>query len=108
MNLPASVMSFLPFLIGLYAGHETLFFPYTGIQLPLIHLYCFVHPQNHKVRTHIRGEIAAYMSCDVLDEEQVTTKFVRKVAPGKSMYYASFRLPAEVAFRQMIEGLVRK
>lgn len=103
MNLPASAMSFLPSFIGLYAGHETLFFPHTRIQLPLIHLYCFVHSSHlmvqEQILEQIRGEIAAYLSCDEF-EEQVIIKEVRKVAPRKVMYHASFRLPAEVAFRQ--------
>lgn len=118
MNLPASALNFLPTFIGLYAGHENLFFPHTGAQLPLIHVYCFASTKGVttdsdnravSVRTQICSEIAAQLKFDEFDgaatmnEEQLGIREVRDVAPHKSMYCASFRLPAEVAFRRDAE-----
>lgn len=118
MNLPASAMSFLPSFIGLYAGHETLFFPHTAIQLPMIHVYCFLSTKGvatdgddyaAAVRTQICSQIAAHLRCDgfgpgaSMNEEQLVITDVRGVAPSKSMFCASFRLPAEIAFRRDAE-----
>ena len=115
MNLPASALTFLPSFIGLYAGHETLFFPHTSTQLPLIHVYCFISTKDIAthgndpavaVRTQICSEIAAQLSYDkfaraqTVNDDQILIRDVRGVAPQKSMYCASFRLPAEVAFRR--------
>lgn len=118
MNLPASALNFLPTFIGLYAGHENLFFPHTDAQLPLIHVYCFVSTKGVTtdsdnlavaVRTQIYSEIAAQLKFDevggtaTMNEEQLGIREVRDVAPRKSMYCATFRLPAEVAFRRDAE-----
>ena len=118
MNLPASALSFLPTFIGLYAGHENLFVPHTGVQLPLIHVYCFSSIKgvtadgdefDIPVREEIYREIAAQLKLDevggaaTLNEEQLDIVEVRGVAPYKQMYCVSFRLPAEVAFRRDAE-----
>lgn len=123
MNLPASALTFLPSFIGLYAGHETLFFPHTNTPLPLIHLYCFVSTNRTDadsseyaaaVRTQLCSDIAAQLSCDdfghtetvnpaTVNYGQLVITDVRDVSPSKRMYCASFRLPAEVAFRRDVE-----
>lgn len=123
MNLPATAITFLPSFIGLYAGHEALFSPYTETPLPLIHMYCFVSTKDidadssecaAAVRTQLCRDIAAQLSCDefghaatvnaaTVNHGQLVIKDVRDVSPGKRMYCASFRLPAEVAFRRDVE-----
>ncbi|KAF2140595.1 uncharacterized protein K452DRAFT_230371 [Aplosporella prunicola CBS 121167] len=114
MNLPASAIEFLPAFIGLYSRHpfkkllkgaapETLFSPHTPFKLPMIHVYCFerkggdvVAEQSADVCKRISEQLDYVITPDTPD---VSIYDVRDVAPNKRMFCASFRLPAEVAFR---------
>ena len=102
MNLPATAITFLDAFISIYRGHEELFQPHTSAKLPMIHVYCF------SAKTDDDGE-AGRIICEAISEtightirpgnEDVVIWDVRDVAPHKRMFCASFRLPAEVAFR---------
>lgn len=104
MNLPASASSFLPSFIGLYLDLEHLF-PHTSLdpQMPMIHLYIFSTKSDDHAAEKIKicDEISRQLRADVRSEEkEVEIWPVRDVAPMKRMFCASFRLPAEVAFRK--------
>jgi tRNA (guanine37-N1)-methyltransferase len=104
MNLPASALEFLHNFKGLYHGHEALFAPHTQAKLPLIHVHCFATKGDEavsdaEVLERIRKEIGVQLTVgDPELENHVLLHNVRDVAPAKSMFCASFRLPAEVAF----------
>lgn len=102
MNLPASAITFLPAFIGLYWGQEQLFTPAADNRLPLIHVHCFStksddsKAEGKKICAEISGQLK--YKIDVGDHEMRIHR-VRDVAPNKVMFCASFRLPADVAFR---------
>lgn len=103
MNLPAIAIDFLGSFNGLYHGHEALFEPHTKIKLPMVHVHCFSTKSDGNVREGI--EICQRISEKLGDEvepgdEEEVIYGVREVAPKKRMFCASFRLPAEVAFRR--------
>lgn len=108
MNLPASAIEFLPYYRGLYAGQEALFAPHTNTNLPMVHVHCFALKSDGDepridVCERVSKELGAAMQWDggkqgETGEGSVAVHHVRDVAPAKSMYCASFRLPAEVAF----------
>ncbi|KAK7522748.1 guanine methyltransferase Trm5 [Phyllosticta citriasiana] len=117
MNLPASAIDFLPSFIGLYTRSpvqealggtdpRTLFTPHTPAQLPMIHVHCFSpkFPTTEKSEQEILRRISEKLQFNIdtnmmkaLDGE---IHDVRDIAPGKEMFCVSFRLPAEVAFRE--------
>lgn len=115
MNLPASAIEFLRHFRGLYAGHEALFTPQTERELPVVHTHCFALKSDDDVprldvAERVSKELGATLAWDgvtdgpgdrrdsgILDGK-VSVHYVRDVAPHKTMYCASFRLPAEVAF----------
>ncbi|KAL8643163.1 MAG: hypothetical protein Q9228_000225 [Teloschistes exilis] len=105
LNLPASATTFLPSFIGLYAGHEHLFEPHTETQLPMVHVYCFStkSDDNKAEEEKIRSEVSEQLGCRMggVGREEMEIWDVRDVAPQKRMFCASFRLPAEVAFRKV-------
>jgi tRNA (guanine37-N1)-methyltransferase len=103
MNLPASALSFLPDFVGLYtkAGIPE------GSPLPKIHVYCFntKSDDNKEEGEKICEEISKLLGSkftpgDGETEGKVEVFDVRDVAPKKRMFCASFRLPAEVAYRK--------
>ncbi|TLD20474.1 hypothetical protein PspLS_08563 [Pyricularia sp. CBS 133598] len=104
MNLPASAISFLPAYRGLYYGHEKLFAPHTTTRLPLIHAYCFdiksdTDEPKHSVAQRVAAELGVQMKLGHRDgDNEVEVLYVRDVAPNKTMFRATFRLPKEVAF----------
>lgn len=115
MNLPASATEFLGHFRGLYAGHESLFTPHTATQLPVVHCHCFAFRSDDDVprldvAARVSAELGATLSWDgVIDspgqrrectivDGKVAVNYVRDVSPQKTMYCASFRLPAAVAF----------
>ena len=108
MNLPASASSFLSSFIGLFVGLEQLFtnpYPHPSVELemPMIHLYCFStkSTDNAAEKITICDEISRQLAINGhFGEKNVELYPVRNVAPNKRMYCASFRLPAEVAFRR--------
>ena len=108
MNLPASAIQFLPAFVGLYADHRTLFETDQPRKLPMIHVYCFNTKSDN-------GEAEAIKICEEISEHlgypmkpgdpeiesEVQIRDVRGVAPNKTMYCASFRLPRDIAFRSV-------
>lgn len=115
MNLPASAIEFLRHFHGLYAGHEGLFTPQTETKLPIVHTHCFALKSDDDVprldvTERVSKELGVTLEWDgVIDspsdrsdrtmvEGKVSVRYVRDVSPNKTMYCASFRLPAEVAF----------
>lgn len=104
MNLPASAISFLPAFRGLYHGHEMLFAPHTSTRLPLVHVYCFdIKSDTDEPRLSVAQRVSADLGVEMKlgdreRENEVEVRQVRDVAPKKSMYRASFRLPSEIAF----------
>ncbi|KAI9797317.1 MAG: hypothetical protein M1825_006028 [Sarcosagium campestre] len=102
MNLPDSATTFLDAFIGVYRGHERLFEPYTSVRLPMVHVHCFStkSDDNAAERVKICREISGRIGVEITQDTPELTIFdVRDVAPKKRMFCASFRLPAEVAFR---------
>lgn len=112
MNLPASAITFLPSFIGVYSNVpgvpseeiRKMFAPHTDRKLPLIHVYCFSTKSDDNVaETHeICAEISRQLQYEVKpDTPELQIHDVRDVAPKKRMFCASFRLPEEVAFREV-------
>jgi tRNA (guanine37-N1)-methyltransferase len=102
MNLPATAIDFLPSFSGLYHGHEDFFEPHTANKLPMVHVHCFSTKSEDNVREHIDicQRITEKLGVEIKPgDEELTIHDVRDVAPLKRMFCASFRLPAEVAFR---------
>lgn len=108
MNLPSTAIDFVQDFKGLYAGHTALFEPHTDIKLPLIHCYCFGPKKeegdndNMAAKELICEQISEKLGFPVSLESPDTEIFdVRDVAPNKSQFCATFRLPSEVAFREI-------
>lgn len=110
LNLPASALTFLPSFIGLYNGHDRLFYPHVAVKLPMIHVYCFStkSDDNKAEEAKICGEISRQLGHEFkgTGDAEMEIWDVRDVAPQKRMFCASFRLPAEVAFRKMVPRTV--
>ncbi|RFU34301.1 hypothetical protein B7463_g2005, partial [Scytalidium lignicola] len=103
MNLPATAIDFLLSFSGLYEGQERLFGPDTENKLPMVHVHCFSTKSDDNIREGIDicervSEKLGYVIKPT--DEEVVIYDVRDVAPQKRMFCASFRLPAEVAFRK--------
>ncbi|THC96934.1 hypothetical protein EYZ11_003595 [Aspergillus tanneri] len=113
MNLPATALQFLDAFPGLYAGKESLFAPYTSQALPMVHVYCFSGHSEDEADDHadICKRIAERIGYPVRLEDRIggngnqelelSIHNVRLVSPNKQMFCASFRLPKEVAFREV-------
>jgi tRNA (guanine37-N1)-methyltransferase len=113
MNLPANAIEFLDAFPGIYAGKESLFAPHTSQALPMVHVYCFSGHSENEVDDHIDicKRISERIGYTITTEDRVggsgnpelelAIHNVRLVAPNKQMFCASFRLPKEVAFRQV-------
>lgn len=112
MNLPASAITFLPSFIGLYSNVpgmpadeiKKLLAPHTQQQLPMIHVHCFSTKSDDNVAEtkEICEEISRQLQYAITPSTpEVQIWDVRDVAPKKRMFCASFRLPEEVAFRQV-------
>ncbi|KAK2758989.1 tRNA(m(1)G37)methyltransferase [Arachnomyces sp. PD_36] len=112
MNLPATAIEFLDAFIGVYAGQESLFYPFTDRKLPMIHVYCFsTHSDDvHNEHVDICNRISERLGFTISPEDHVGGSGnagreleiynVRLVAPNKQMFCASFRLPTQVAFAE--------
>lgn len=104
MNLPASAIEFLHNFRGIYEGHEQLFEPHAGTKLPLVHVHCFATKADDdtpyvEITERLERELGvAFTRGGARDGVDVDIVLVRDVAPAKSMFCASFRLPAEIAF----------
>ncbi len=112
MNLPASALTFLPSFIGLYtripdvpaSEIRKLFAPHTNTRLPMIHVHCFSTKSDDNIAQtkSICEEISSQLGYMITPETpDVNVHDVRDVAPNKRMFCASFRLPEEVAFRNV-------
>ncbi|KAL4926997.1 tRNA (guanine) methyltransferase [Aspergillus undulatus] len=112
LNLPDSAISFLDAFIGVYAGHEELFAPYTEKPLPMVHVYCFSGNSKNPIDDEIDicKRISEKLEYTITTEDRVggsgntalelSIHDARLVSPKKRYFCASFRLPREVAFRQ--------
>lgn len=106
MNLPSTAMDFIPNFIGLYAGQKSLFESSKGNSLPMIHCYCFAEKaETEEEDINVQRDVCARLSTKLgskvsLDDQDTTIWDVRDVAPNKRQMCASFRLPAEAAFRE--------
>ncbi|CAN6660794.1 tRNA (guanine(37)-N1)-methyltransferase [Trichomonascus vanleenenianus] len=108
MNLPDSAIEFLPGFVGLYAdialrkrvfGTESL----TEENMPVVHVHCFhksdpmqPEPQVEEMYEDMRKRVAKNLNFDI-PLEALSFHRVRKVAPTKTMFCISFKLPLEVA-----------
>lgn len=112
MNLPASAITFLPAFIGLYANVpgmpaseiRKLVAPQTDVKLPMIHVHCFSTKSKDDVAVtkSVCEELSSQLGYELTPETpDLEIYHVRDVAPKKTMYCASFRLPEEVAFREV-------
>jgi tRNA (guanine37-N1)-methyltransferase len=113
MNLPATAIEFLDAFQGLYTGKESLFAPHTEQLLPMVHVYCFSGHSENEVDDHIDvcQRVSERIGYTITPEDRVGGSGnaaieldiynVRLVSPNKQMFCASFRLPAEVAFRKV-------
>lgn len=102
MNLPASAIDFLGSYKSVYHGKEKLFEPYTKAKLPMVHVHCFStkSADNAREAVEICGRISEKLGHKVeVGDPDLSIHDVRDVAPNKRMFCASFRIPAEVAFR---------
>lgn len=113
MNLPATAITFLPSFIGLYsnipgissADIRKMFAPHTETPLPMVHVYCFSTKSDDNIleTKEICEEISRQLEFEITPNKTADMQVwdVRDVAPKKRMFCASFRLPKEVAFREV-------
>ncbi|GAQ04631.1 hypothetical protein ALT_1952 [Aspergillus lentulus] len=113
MNLPATAIEFLDAFPGVYAGRESLFAPHTSQRLPMVHVYCFSGHSENELEDHIDicERISERIGYTITPEDRIggsgnqsielSIHNVRLVSPKKQMFCASFRLPAEVAFKKV-------
>ena len=104
MNLPATAIEFVGCYRGVYAGRGALFEPETTTKLPMVHVHCFsIKADDDQPINDICERLTKYLGFSMRPgnpdvEGEVSIHNVRDVAPAKSMYCASFRIPREIAF----------
>ncbi|KAA8902483.1 guanine(37)-N1-methyltransferase [Sphaerosporella brunnea] len=106
MNLPASAVEFLDAFRGAYRGMEHVFADGEAkLRLPLIHVHTFHRELPGRgpefAREDVLAAIKRHLGAEVRDRD-LELEDVRRVAPRKVMYCASFRLPAEAAFADVV------
>jgi len=103
MNLPASATTFLGAFRGAYRGLEDVI---SGQEmLPMIHVYTFHKaPVTENAAGDICADISRYLGHEMGEGDLENLENVRLVAPNKTYYCVSFRLPASVAFEGTQEG----
>lgn len=103
MNLPDSALEFL----DAYNGAFTPLLTEPGYDkdtvLPMVHVHCFTRfidaePAERDVQERASATLGRPVTSDM---EGYNLHLVRRVAPNKDMYCLSFRLPKEVAYRQV-------
>ena len=107
LNLPATAITFLSSFVGLFPSAVRKILP-ESFPMPLVHVYCFSTKSDDNVEEgviiceEISRQLAFDMKPGKIDEKGgVEVWDVRDVAPKKRMFCASFRLPEEVAFREV-------
>lgn len=106
LNLPATAITFLSSFIGVYPSEVREHLP-SDIEMPLVHCYCFSTKsddnveEGFKICEEISQQIQHPMKPGKIEAGGVEIYDVRDVAPKKRMFCASFRLPREVAFRNL-------
>lgn len=107
LNLPATAITFLSSFVGLFPSAVRKILP-ESFPMPLVHVYCFSTKSDDNVEEGVKicEEISRQLAFDMkpgkIDEKGgVEVWDVRDVAPKKRMFCASFRLPEEVAFREV-------
>ncbi|PYH93803.1 hypothetical protein BO71DRAFT_450497 [Aspergillus ellipticus CBS 707.79] len=113
MNLPGNAIEFLDAFVGFYAGKESLFTPHTSQPLPMVHVYCFSghSDDEHDDHVDVCQRISERIGHTITTEDRIggtgnqeielSIHNVRLVSPNKQMFCASFRVPREVAFKQV-------
>lgn len=108
MNLPDTATDFLDSFIGLYADADLRSKIFDSedpkdVKLPTIHVHCFhkhephqPEPSDEVVFENLRQRVSGKLNFD-MPLEALSFHNVRKVAPTKTMYCISFKLPLEVA-----------
>jgi len=108
MNLPGSAVEFLDAFIGSYRDLEAAY-DRGEFRMPMIHVSTFHRERPDRGEEFAEEDICASISSHLrytVGRDQVEVHFVRRVAPSKSMYCASFRLPEDVAFAEIPEPVV--
>lgn len=111
MNLPDSAVEFLDSFIGLYHdenlrkqvfGSDSI----EDIKLPTINVHCFhkydphlPEPSENEIFEELRKKVSQKIDFEIA-LDQLSFHAVRKVAPTKTMYCISFKLPLEVALKK--------
>ncbi|VVT56238.1 uncharacterized protein SAPINGB_P004909 [Magnusiomyces paraingens] len=108
MNLPDTATEFLDSFIGLYNNEEIRQHAFGSTEadaviLPTIHVHCFhkhdphvPEPSEAEVFEDLRARVSTKLNHEMKADE-LDIHSVRKVAPTKTMYCISFKLPLEVA-----------
>lgn len=104
MNLPDSAIEFLPAFIGVFNNSEyRQFTAQAEFELPDIHVYCFQNflsdeqPTIEELQQKVHYRIVEQLKYEI-PYADISFHLVRKVAPNKIMFCASFQLPEKVAF----------
>lgn len=114
MNLPDTATEFLDSFIGLYHdasirsqvfGSEEV----SAMKLPTVHVHCFhkhdphvPEPSEEEIFEDLRVRVSKKINHE-MKKEDLEIHNVRKVAPTKTMFCISFKLPAEVAVAAPVE-----
>lgn len=109
MNLPASGINFVSSFVGLYTSVpgvsvEEIKKLFADRKMPMVHVHCFSTKSDDNVaeKKEICEELSRQMGYTITpDMPEVDIYDVRDVAPKKRMFCATFRLPEEVAFRNV-------
>lgn len=106
MNLPDSAIEFLDEFVGLYADFAIADFVRSdpAFKLPIINVHCFEkwdahvpEPTLEELHHRVHARVIKTMKSEI-PFESFQFHVVRKVAPTKIMFCATFQLPANIAF----------